>query len=200
MLLLPPITEVLRPFPKTPCFFPDKSFYLKKIKLPLSFRHLSHSSLYHFLRLRINKMGIFLSNDGVKTFSTQKPKLLDQDRQALRTKHYSKRTEEAYVHWIHRFINYHNKRHPKDMGEIAFRHVRHPAVGVMQRRYMALSRMPNRPDGPGENIAAHHRASPLALEIKINRLVGNDMIKEQQPGKQDTYVLFVICMMNKQNQ
>ena len=154
----------------------------------------------HFPRSESFKWGLLLIDTGVKTFTTQKPKLLDQMRQVLRTKHYSKRTEEAYVHLIHRFINYHNKRHPKDMGEIVFRYVRHPAVGVVWRRYMALSRMPDRPDGPGENIAAHHRASPLALKIKINRLVGNDMIKEQQLGKEDTYVLFVICMMNKLNQ
>ena len=70
-----------------------------------------------FPRSESFKWGFFLSNNGVKTFSTQKPKLLDQMRQVLRTKHYSKRTEEAYVHWIHRFINYHNKRHPKNMGE-----------------------------------------------------------------------------------
>jgi integron integrase len=46
----------------------------------------------------------------------QKPKLLDQVRYAIRTKHYSIRTEEAYVQWIRRFILFHNKRHPKDMG------------------------------------------------------------------------------------
>jgi hypothetical protein len=46
----------------------------------------------------------------------QKPKLLDQVRYAIRTKHYSLRTEEAYVQWIRRFILFHNKRHPKDMG------------------------------------------------------------------------------------
>ncbi len=34
----------------------------------------------------------------------------------MRLKHYSIRTEEAYVHWIIRFILFHNKRHPKDMG------------------------------------------------------------------------------------
>ena len=33
-----------------------------------------------------------------------KPKLLDQVRQAIRTRHYSPRTEETYVHWIKRFI------------------------------------------------------------------------------------------------
>src|SRR5688572_11218603 len=45
------------------------------------------------------------------------PKLLDQVRQAIRTRHYSYRTEKAYVHWIKRFIFFHNKRHPAEMGE-----------------------------------------------------------------------------------
>ena len=46
-----------------------------------------------------------------------KPRLLDQVRQAIRARHYSPRTEEAYVHWIKRFIFFHNKRHPAEMGE-----------------------------------------------------------------------------------
>lgn len=49
--------------------------------------------------------------------SGPKPKLLDQVRQAIRTRHYSYRTEKAYVHWIKRFIFFHNKRHPAEMGE-----------------------------------------------------------------------------------
>ncbi len=44
------------------------------------------------------------------------PKLLDQVRQAIRIKHYSYRTEQTYVDWIRRFILFHNKKHPKDMG------------------------------------------------------------------------------------
>jgi integron integrase len=43
-------------------------------------------------------------------------KLLDQVRQAIRIKHYSYRTEQTYVDWIRRFILFHNKKHPKDMG------------------------------------------------------------------------------------
>ena len=44
----------------------------------------------------------------------QRPKkLLDQVRDAIRLKHYSIRTEEAYVSWIKRYILFHNKRHPK---------------------------------------------------------------------------------------
>src|SRR5215475_9169694 len=49
--------------------------------------------------------------------SPPKPKLLDQVRQAVRTRHYSPKTEESYVHWIKRFIFFHNKRHPAQMGE-----------------------------------------------------------------------------------
>ncbi len=46
-----------------------------------------------------------------------KPKLLDQVRDAIRMRHYSIRTEEAYVGWIRRFIFFHGKRHPIEMGE-----------------------------------------------------------------------------------
>jgi len=46
----------------------------------------------------------------------QSPKLLDQVRDRLRVKHYSIRTEQVYVDWIKRFIWFHDKRHPKDMG------------------------------------------------------------------------------------
>jgi len=43
-------------------------------------------------------------------------KLLDQVRDAIRLKHYSIRTETAYVDWIRRFILFHGKRHPNEMG------------------------------------------------------------------------------------
>src|ERR687895_1568697 len=46
-----------------------------------------------------------------------KPKLLDQVRQVIRMRHYIPRTEETYVHWIKRFIFFHNKRHPAEMAE-----------------------------------------------------------------------------------
>jgi integron integrase len=45
-----------------------------------------------------------------------KPKLLDQVRQRIRARHYSRRTEKAYVHWIKRYIFFHDKRHPAEMG------------------------------------------------------------------------------------
>jgi hypothetical protein len=58
------------------------------------------------------------SSAGVQTFpTTQKPKLLDQVRHAIRIRHYSPKTEQSYVHWIKRFICFHNKRHPAEMSE-----------------------------------------------------------------------------------
>jgi integron integrase len=44
------------------------------------------------------------------------PKLLDQMRERLRLKHYSYRTEKQYIAWVRRFILFHAKRHPADMG------------------------------------------------------------------------------------
>lgn len=49
------------------------------------------------------------------------PKLLDQVREVLRMKHYSLRTEQAYVDWIKRYIFFHKKRHPEDMSETEIR-------------------------------------------------------------------------------
>ena len=50
------------------------------------------------------------------TPSPQPPKLLDLVRDRIRVKHYSIRTETQYVQWVRRFILFHGKRHPRDMG------------------------------------------------------------------------------------
>lgn len=47
----------------------------------------------------------------------REPKLLDRVREALRVRHMSLRTEKAYLHWIRRYILFHGKRHPREMGE-----------------------------------------------------------------------------------
>jgi integron integrase len=47
---------------------------------------------------------------------SQPPKLLDQVREKLRVKHYAIRTEQSYVDWIKRYIYFHDKTHPKDLG------------------------------------------------------------------------------------
>lgn len=52
----------------------------------------------------------------VKVVSQDSPKLLDRMRAEIRVRHYSIRTEETYLDWARRFILFHDKRHPKDMG------------------------------------------------------------------------------------
>ena len=46
------------------------------------------------------------------------PKLLEQMRDAIRTRHYSLKTEQAYGHWAKDYILFHHKRHPVEMGGV----------------------------------------------------------------------------------
>jgi site-specific recombinase XerD len=54
----------------------------------------------------------------MSTIEPQPRKLLDQVWDVMRLKHYSYRTEQSYVDWIRRYILFHNKRHPKEMGSL----------------------------------------------------------------------------------
>lgn len=67
---------------------------------------------------------VLLPDDGivvVEVVEMERPRLLDEVRGALRARHYSPRTEEAYVHWIRRFIVFHDRRHPRELaaGDVA---------------------------------------------------------------------------------
>lgn len=55
------------------------------------------------------------------TPQTSEPRFLDQVANACRVKHLAYRTEQSYVAWVKRFILFHNKRHPKDMGPVEIR-------------------------------------------------------------------------------
>ena len=46
-----------------------------------------------------------------------KPKLLDQVKNEMRVKHYSRKIEESYTSWMKRFILFNNKKHPNEMGK-----------------------------------------------------------------------------------
>src|SRR5438046_9983311 len=85
----------------------------------------------HFLGVRSGKIDAFPR--GEKQFSPPSPqprKLLDHVRDVLWVNHYSVRTEEAYVGWIRRFILYHNKKHPQEMGALEVElYLTHLAVG-----------------------------------------------------------------------
>ena len=50
--------------------------------------------------------------------NTGKPKLLDQMKTIMRIKHYSLKTEKSYVHWVRRYIYFHKKQHPIQMGAL----------------------------------------------------------------------------------
>jgi integron integrase len=50
-------------------------------------------------------------------FAPPAPRLLDRVREAVRARHYSLRTEEAYVGWVRRYVLFHGKRHPIEMGQ-----------------------------------------------------------------------------------
>ena len=54
--------------------------------------------------------------DGVAHGATPRPRLLDRVRDELRLRHYSRRTEQAYRHWIVRFLRCHDCRHPRELG------------------------------------------------------------------------------------
>jgi hypothetical protein len=56
------------------------------------------------------------SSHGISVEVPKPVKLLDQVRAAIRVRHYSIRTEHAYVDWARRYILFHGKRHPADMG------------------------------------------------------------------------------------
>ena len=45
-------------------------------------------------------------------------RLLDRVRNAIRVRHYSHSTERAYIAWVRRFVLFHNKRHPSEMGKV----------------------------------------------------------------------------------
>src|SRR4029079_4834760 len=49
--------------------------------------------------------------------ATPPPRLLDRVRAILRARHYSRRTEESYLGWIRRYIHFHGRRHPDELGE-----------------------------------------------------------------------------------
>jgi hypothetical protein len=53
----------------------------------------------------------------VPPLEKRESKLLERVRNALRVRHLSLKTEKAYLHWVRRYILFHGKRHPQEMGE-----------------------------------------------------------------------------------
>jgi len=61
--------------------------------------------------------GVLREEPGQSDKGKAAPRLLDQLREAIRRRYYSRRTEEAYVHWVRRFIYFSGRRHPRELGE-----------------------------------------------------------------------------------
>jgi integron integrase len=113
------------------------------------------------------------------------PKLLDQVRLALRLKHYSRRTEEAYLDWIKRFILFHHKRHPKEMGlpeiEAFLTHLavhENVAASTQNQAYSALlflyrETLHQELDGPINALRARksHRLPVVLTQAETRRLI-----------------------------
>ena len=84
----------------------------------------------HFSDVRPERIGAFPREGKQFSQPARSRKLLDHVRDVLRVNHYSVRTEEAYVGWIRRFILFHNKSHPREMGALEVElFLTHLAVG-----------------------------------------------------------------------
>ena len=104
------------------------------------------------------------------TPAPQSPKLLDRVRAKVRLLHYSHRTEEAYVHWIKRYILFHNKQHPMQMGEAEIEaFLSHLAV---KERVAASTQ--------NQALAALLFLYQKVLERPLNRL---DAVRAQRPQR-----------------
>ncbi|MBI3410606.1 MAG: phage integrase N-terminal SAM-like domain-containing protein [Planctomycetes bacterium] len=69
-------------------------------------------------RLRAESAATCIAPPGLsdREDTEKKPRLLDQARQVMRVRHYSLRTEDCYVMWMRRYILFHRKRHPLELG------------------------------------------------------------------------------------
>ena len=83
-------------------------------------------------------------------------KLLEQVRQTARVKHFSYRTEKAYVYWAERYIRFHGIRHPNLMGTAEIEQLPHAAAFVCH-----APALPNKVDLPNKSPGcpiSHYRA------------------------------------------
>jgi integron integrase len=68
---------------------------------------------HHF---QIDSLLTTMASSSQRGIAMTPPRLMEQVRAEIRARHYSRRTEEAYIHWIRRFIVFHGRRHPRELG------------------------------------------------------------------------------------
>jgi len=73
------------------------------------------------------------------TISSSSPRLLDQLRLHMRKNALAYRTEQTYIHWVKRFIYFHNKQHPKAMGP---KHIEDFLADLSNTRYCSVNTQP----------------------------------------------------------
>jgi hypothetical protein len=90
----------------------------------------------------------------------QPPRLLEQMRAVLRARHYSLRTEGTYLGWVKRFILFHGKRHPRDMG-LTFRTPSDSDPRIFSAARFARTANPNR-----DMVSSHERRNVTRLCLR----------------------------------
>jgi integron integrase len=109
--------------------------------------------------------------------ATRPKKLLDQMRDALRARHYSPRTEKAYVDWARRYILFHNRRHPAQMGQAEIESflthlavTQHVAASTQNQALSALLYLYRHVLGaPVESVEAVRARKPRRLPVVLTR-------------------------------
>jgi len=113
------------------------------------------------------------------------PRLLERVRAAIRARHYSYRTEQAYVHWIRRFIRFHGRRHPTEMGK---REVETFLTDLAVRRNVSAVRRGSSPSCPRTRCghpyrAGAARAQQLADDDDLHARTAAWKARRAQPGR-----------------
>lgn len=110
-----------------------------------------------------------------------KSPFLEEVRRNIRTRHYSIRTEHSYIGWIKRFVWYHNKRHPRDMGEreveAFLSHLaveRHVSPATQNQALNALvflyRHILDRPLGELANVSRARKPSRLPVVLSVEEI------------------------------
>jgi hypothetical protein len=107
-------------------------------------------------------------DDSRPTPGQSPPRLLDRVQQEIRVRHYSRRSEQAYVAWIRRFIVFHGTRHPKELGEP---HVTAFVSSLAERGVSASTQY--------QALSAIH----FLFEVVVGQRLGwtNDIVRAQRP-------------------
>jgi integron integrase len=124
-------------------------------------------------------------DDAIVVVMAEQPKLLDRVREAIRVRHYSRRTEDAYVQWIRRYILFHGKVHPSTMGaqEIeaflsSLAVERHVSASTQNQAFSAilfLYREVLRTD-PGQVQPVARAVSPIRVPVVLTRSEVRDVM------------------------